>query len=167
MVLPFLHLFAYEVKEANQYTLSLMTVAMVIARIFFGVPCGRLADRLGRKKAIYMLTPLWYLSVVALLLARGPALLVLAGALWGFYPIMAVVTSSMSLELVPVQRMGRWTGVRGLVAGLVAVPAPLVSGLLWRHVGPNSVFVVPVVLDLALRVPLLATVPETLWKESR
>ncbi len=165
MVLPFIHVFANEVKGAGQYTLSMMSVAMVAAHILFGIPLGRLADRLGRKRIIYLLTPLWYLSSIVLITARGPVGLVLAGALWGFYPIMSVVTSSMSLELVPLQRMGRWSGILGVFAGLVTIPAPLIAGLIWRHVGPAYVFVIPLVLDLALRLPLLRTIPETLWRQ--
>jgi len=165
MTLPFMHLFANQVKGADQYVLSMMSVAMVVAHILFGIPFGRLADRLGRKRIIYLLTPLWYLSAIMLVLARGPVGLVLAGALWGFYPIMTVVTSSMSLELVPLQCMGRWSGLLGVFAGLVTIPAPLIGGLIWRHVGPAYVFIIPLALDLALRLPLLATIPETLWKE--
>jgi len=165
MALPFMHVFANEVKGAGQYTLSMMSVAMVAAHILFGIPLGRLADRLGRKRVIYMLTPLWYLSGIMLITARGPVGLILAGTLWGFYPIMSIVTSSMTLELVPLQCMGRWSGVLGLFAGLVTIPAPLIAGLVWRHVGPAYVFVIPIALDLALRIPLLRTIPETLWRQ--
>ena len=165
MTLPFMHLFANEVKGAEQYVLSMMSVAMVAAHIVFGIPIGRLADRLGRKRTIYLLTPLWYLSAIMLVLARGHVGLILAAALWGFYPIMSVVTSSMSLELVPLKHMGRWSGVQAVFAGLVTIPAPLAGGLIWRHVGPAYVFLIPIALDLLLRLPLLMTIPETLWKE--
>jgi len=165
MTLPFRYVFANEVKGAGQYVLSMMSVAMVLAHILFGIPLGRLADRLGRKRVIYLLTPLWYLSSIMLVLARGPAGLVLAGALWGFYPIMTVVTSSMTLELVPLEYMGRWSGLLGVFAGLVTVPAPLIAGLIWRHLGSAYVFIIPLVLDVTLRIPLLTTVPETLWKQ--
>ena len=165
MTLPFMHLFANEVKGAEQYVLGMMSVAMVVAHILFGIPLGRLADRVGRKRVIYLLTPLWYLSSIMLVLARGPVWLVLAGALWGFYTIMTVVTSSMTLELVPLEHMGRWSGLLGVFAGLVTVPAPLIGGLIWRHVGPAYVFVIALVLDMTLRLPLLMTIPETLRKE--
>jgi len=165
MTLPFMHVFANEVKGAGQYVLSMISVAMVVGHILFGIPLGRLADRLGRKRIIYLLTPLWYLSYVMFILARGPAGLILAGLFWGFYPIMTVITSSMSLELVPLKHMGRWSGLLGIFAGLVTVPAPLIAGLIWRHVGPEYVFIIPLALDLALRVPLLKTIPETLWKQ--
>ena len=52
-----------------------------------------------------------------------------------------------------------------MFAGLVTIPAPLIGGLIWRHVGPAYVFIIPLALDLALRLPLLMTIPETLWKE--
>jgi hypothetical protein len=65
------------------------------------------------------------------------------------------------------RHMGRWSGLRGAFAGLVTVPAPLVGGAVWRHAGPAYVFLIPVVLDLALRLPLLATVPETLQRNPR
>jgi len=165
MTLPFMYLFANEVKGAGQYVLGIMSVAMVVAHILFGIPLGRLADRVGRKRVIYLLTPLWYLSSIMLVLARGPVWLILAGALWGFYPIMTVVTSSMTLELVPLEHMGRWSGLLGVFAGLVTVPAPLIGGLIWRHVGPAYVFIIALVLDMALRLPLLMTIPETLRKE--
>jgi len=44
MMLPFMHLFANEMKGAGQYTLSMMSVAMVAAHILFGVPLGVLPD---------------------------------------------------------------------------------------------------------------------------
>jgi len=167
MILPFMHLFANEMKGAGQYVLSMMSVAMVLAHILFGIPLGRLADRVGRKRVIYLVTPIWYLSGIVLVLARGPVGLVLAGALWGFYPIMTVITSSMTLELVPLEHMGRWSGLLGMFAGLVTVPAPLIAGLIWRHVGPAYVFVIPLALDIALRIPLLTSIPETLWKQDK
>jgi hypothetical protein len=68
----------------------------------------------------------------------------------------------MTLELVPVERMGKWGGVLGLFGGLVTIPAPVIGGLIWRELGPMYVFLFPLVVDLFLRIPLLITIPETL-----
>ena len=68
----------------------------------------------------------------------------------------------MTLELVPLEKQGKWSGVLGLFTGLLTVPAPILGGLIWRELGPMYVFLIPVVFDLLLRIPLLATVPETL-----
>jgi hypothetical protein len=48
---------------------------------------------------------------------------------------------------------------------LITIPAPIIGGLIWRELGPMYVFVIPIVFDLLSRVPLLATVPETLGTE--
>ncbi len=52
-----------------------------------------------------------------------------------------------------------------MFTGLVTIPAPIIGGLIWREIGPMYVFVIPIVFDLFLRIPLLATVPETLGME--
>jgi len=123
---------------------------------------GRLADRIGRKRVIYLLTPLWYASNLLLALSSGPITLVLYAAFQAFYTISSGATSAMTMELVPVEQQGRWSGLLGLFAGLVTIPAPIVGGLIWRELGPLYVFLIPIALDLLLRVPLLSTVPETL-----
>ena len=142
-----------------------MTTATVLTRLLFGIPLGQLADKIGRKKVIYLLTPLWYASNLLLVLSSSSATLVLAGALQTFYSISAGATNAMTLELVPVEQMGKWSGVLGLFRGLVTIPAPVIGGLIWRELGPMYVFVIPLAIDLLLRIPLLTTVPETLGTE--
>jgi len=139
-----------------------MATATVVARLVFGIPLGRLADRIGRKRVIYLLTPLWYASNFLLAFSTGPITLILYAALQTFYSISSGATSAMTLELVPVEQQGRWSGLLGLFAGLVTIPAPIIGGLIWRELGPMYVFLIPIALDLLLRVPLLSTVSETL-----
>jgi len=159
---PFLQLFAHQAKGADQYLLGIMATASILTRLLFGIPVGRLADRIGRKKVIYLLTPLWYASHLLLVFSFNSATLVLAGALQTFYAISSGITSAMTLELVPVERMGKWSGLLGLFQGLVTIPAPVIGGLIWREWGPMYVFLIPLAIDLLGRIPLLTTVPETL-----
>jgi len=162
MTSPFLQLFAHQVKGADQYLLGVMTTSMILARILFGIPLGRLADKIGRKKVIYLLTPLWYASNLLLIFSFNSATLILAGALQTFYAISSGVAGAMTLELVPVEQMGRWSGLLGLFRGLVTIPAPFLGGLIWKGLGPAYVFVIPIAVDLLLKIPLLTTIPETL-----
>ena len=127
---------------------------------------GRLADRIGRKRVIYLLTPVWYLSNLLLAFAPGPAALVVSAALLVAYNIAVATTSAMTLEILPLEQQGRLGGLLGLFAGLVSIPAPIVGGIIWRELGPVYVFLLPIAFDLLFRVPLLATVPETLRQES-
>ena len=126
---------------------------------------GRLADRIGRKRVIYLLTPVWYLSNLLLAFSPGPAALVMSSALLVAYNIAVATTSAMTLEILPLEQQGRLGGLLGLFAGLVSIPAPIVGGIIWRELGPVYVFILPIAFDLVFRIPLLATVPETLRQE--
>jgi MFS family permease len=81
MTTPFLQLFAHQAKGADQFLLGVMTTATVLARVLFGIPLGRLADKVGRKKVIYLVTPLWYASYLLLIFSFNSVTLILAGAL--------------------------------------------------------------------------------------
>ncbi|HUV89293.1 MAG TPA: MFS transporter, partial [Anaerolineae bacterium] len=112
-----------------------MASATVVAQVAFGIPLGRLADRIGRKRVIYMVTPLWYASNVLLVLSPNALTLVLSAALQVFYTLSSGVTGAMTLELVPLEKQGKWSGVLGLFTGLLTIPAPILGGLIWRELG--------------------------------
>jgi len=155
-------LYAHEIKGADPYLLGVMATATVVATLVAGIPLGRLADRIGRKRVIYLLTPIWYASNLLLAFAPGPSALVLSSALLVSYNISVATTSAMTMEIVPLEQQGRLGGLLGLFVGLVAIPAPILGGFIWREVGPVYVFLIPIVFDLLLRIPILITVPETL-----
>ena len=157
-----MQLYAHQVKGADQYLLGAMATATVVARVAFGVPLGRLADRIGRKRIIYILTPFWYASNILLVMAPNAVTLVLSAALQVSYSLSSGVAGAMTLELVPLEEQGKWSGVLGLFTGLVSMPGPILGGFIWRELGPKYVFLIPVVFDLLLRIPLLAAVSETL-----
>ena len=159
---PFLLLYAHEIKGADAYTLSVMGAVIMAVGLVMGIPIGRLADKLGRKKVQYLLAPALYASWGLLVLASGPVSLVAAAGLWGISQLALVVGEAMSNEMVLLLQIGRWKGLLALARGLVGVPAPLISGFLWSELGPASLFLLPVILDIGLRLPLLAGIPETL-----
>jgi len=162
MTAPFLQLFAHQMKGADQYLLGIMVTATILMRVIFGIPLGRLADKIGRKKVIFLITPLWYASYLLLIFSSNSFTLILSGALQTFYFISSGVTNAMTLELVPVEEMGTWSGLIGLFRGLVTIPAPILGGLIWDNWNPIYVFLIPLAVDMLLKIPLLATIPETL-----
>jgi len=140
-----------------------MTAAATLITILMSVPLGRLADRIGRKSVLYLVTPLCYAANLALVFGRGSAILLAVGALWGFYSISWAVTAAMTAELVSMDQMGRWIGMLGLFRGfLVSIPGPIIAGMIWNRLGPAYVFLIPIAIDLVMRLPLLATMKETL-----
>jgi MFS family permease len=116
---------------------------------------------------LFAIAPLAYIGNLCLVLAPADGLLasvflLLYGVLFGFNSISLGVASSMVAEMMPQDLMGRWIGVIGLFRGLVSIPAPLIGGLIWEHLGPQYVFYAAIAVDACLRLPLLGTIQETL-----
>ena len=142
-----------------------MATATVVATLVAGIPLGRLADRIGRKRVIFLLAPLWYASLLVLAFSPGPVALVLSSVLLVAYTISTGATNAMTMEVVPLSEQGRWGGLLGLFVGLASIPAPLIGGYVWKTIGPMYVFLIPIAFDLLFRIPLLATVSETLDRD--
>jgi len=95
---PFLLLYAHEIKGADAYTLGLMGSATTAIGLLMGIPLGRLADRIGRKRVLYLLAPAHYISWGLLVLSPGSVALVIAAGLWGLSQLALVVSEAMSNE---------------------------------------------------------------------
>jgi MFS family permease len=162
MVFPFSQVFAHEAKGADGLILGAMVTASALTSIAVAIPLGRLADRVGRKKVLYGMIPLFWLSNLILVWAPGMISLIIAGILQGFYYITGPITAAMERELVPPEQMGRWLGIARFFRMLLGAFMALISGIIWDKIGPQYVFLAYVVLDLVLRVPLLISMPETL-----
>ncbi|MDH5791208.1 MAG: MFS transporter, partial [Candidatus Bathyarchaeota archaeon] len=156
---------AHEVKGAGPFIIGGITTAMILTEALFAAPLGRVTDRIGRKKIFYMLTPIYCLSYVIYAFAPSPEWLLVAGFLMGFRMLSYVAYGAMTPELVPRDCIGRWRGIMGLCLGLATIPAPIIGGLVWENLGPVWVFIIPIIIDLFVRMPLLSTVPETLNRD--
>jgi MFS family permease len=162
MVFPFSQVFAYERKGADPFILGAMITGSALTSIIFAIPLGRLADRVGRKRILYLTMPLFWISNLMLIGATKPTFLLIAGVLQGFYYIGAPVAAAMERELVPPEQMGRWLGIVRFFRMMVSALVAFLSGLIWDRIGPPYVFGAFIALDLILRAPLLIRMPETL-----
>ena len=162
MLSTFRYPYIFEVKGASQYIIGGVATATLVTEALFSTVIGRIADKVGRKKAFYILIPLFSAANLALILAPTPGWLLLAGFLMGFRMIATLSYGSMTPELVQPECLGRWRGLIGLFTGLACIPAPVVGGLIWERLGPEWVFIAITAIDLLVRTPLLYSVPETL-----
>lgn len=162
MVFPFATVFAHEIKGADELVLGAMVTGAALTSMLFGIPLGRLADRLGRRRVLFLSAPLFWLSIVVLLWSPHPLLVVAAGVLQGFYYISMPIAGAMERELVPAEHMGRWLGIVRFFKLLALAVLTFAAGLIWDRFGPAYVFLTFVALDLVVKMPLLVSMPETL-----
>jgi MFS family permease len=167
MMEPFMTVYAHQFKGANEFMLSVISMAITIVPLLTAIPLGRLADRYGRKRLLFAIAPLIYAANLCLILAPTDGkytslFLLLFGILLGFVSINLMLTSSMAAEIMPQALMGRWIGIVNLIRAIFSIPAPLIGGVMWEHISPESVFIAAIAIDLFLRLPLLASIRETL-----
>ena len=162
MVFPFATVFAHEFKGADEFVLGAMVTGAALTSVLFGIPLGRLADRAGRKRVLFLTAPLFWASILILVWAPHPLLVVAAGVLQGFYYIASPIGAAMERELVPPEQMGRWLGIARFFKMIALAALTLASGLIWDRFGPAYVFFAFVGLDVLVRMPLLVSMPETL-----
>ena len=164
MLVTFRYPFVFDVKGGSQYIIGGIATTMLITETIFSTVIGRIADKIGRKKAFYILIPFFSVANLILIWAPSPIWLLVSGFLMGFRMIAAFSYGSMTPELVPPDCLGRWRGLIGFVTGLMSIPAPVIGGFIWERFGPEWVFMLITALDLLVLTPLLYTVPETLEK---
>jgi MFS family permease len=161
MMEPFTFLYAAKIKGANALTLGIMTTVSILATIIFSLPINEIADKRGRKFATFLIRPALYIWMIMTVLAPSPSWLVLA---WFFRGIGLSSTAydTIALELVPPNQRGRWLGITNTFSSIIRIPAPLISGFLYRGSYSYLIFLIPFLIDLMLRMPLLRwKVPET------
>jgi MFS family permease len=161
MVTPYIQPYANQFKGADQFVLGAMVTAGSVVPLVLGIPFGRLSDKIGRKKVIYLTALPVVASYIMLIYAPNSIFLIASGALQGFFIITSIVTTAMSRELVPPEQMGRWTGILGLGRMGLAAIMTYACGLIWDHVGPQYVFWFIIVFYI-IRLPLLIGMPDTL-----
>jgi len=162
MVLPFSQVWAREFKGADEYVLGAMVTGMAVIPLVLGIPMGRLADRIGRKKIIYIAMPFFWVAQLILIWAPNHAFLIAAGSLEGFFHIIAVTSGAIGYELVPPEHMGRWMGTLRFFRGIFGAATIFLVGIIWDYLAPQFVFLTVIALDLFVRLPLLISMPETL-----
>jgi MFS family permease len=144
----------------------------VIVTILLQIPVGRLADRIGRKKAFFLFTPFYCLGLIVLIIAPSPEYLILAGILGGagggagigggiggaaFIPFI-----TMWWEMVPAGKRGKWYGLEGIITAAPRIPATIIGGILWDQGVKIPILLAPVLIEFLVVIPLLHTIPETL-----
>jgi MFS family permease len=160
--LTYLPLFVAEVKGADQFVLGGMATASMILPLLLSIPMGRLADTTGRKKVIYIVTPLYSLSILLLIYASNPTILLISGFLQGFFMLGLVTQGAISQELVPTSLLGTWWGILSLLSGTMSVLAPILGGFIWSFLGPVYVFLFILFVEASKITLLWLSMPETL-----
>lgn len=149
-------LYARELKGATQYTLGLMDAAYWTLIVLLAIPLGISADRFGRRKLTMLLTPIYSISLLLIIFAPNDLILIVGGLLSGSIWLALVTESSLWIEAVPKELLGSWSGMRGLLRGVVNIISPALGGILWNFLGPKYVLLF-LAMSQVIKLPILAS----------
>ena len=162
MVIPYLQLYAAEVRGANAATLAAMTTATALTSVCCGYFFGVLGDKIGRKKTLFLTIGLYAAGLILLITTKSNLTLILVGVLAGFQEIGMTLSGSMQHELVPPYVRGRWSGVNSFTCSMISAFVAAIAGMVYDNIGPQWVFLIYIGCEVVVRLPLLLSLPETL-----
>jgi MFS family permease len=169
LALPFAPLWLVNVKGADPYILGIMGTAGTLVSLLLQLPVGRLADKVGRKRAFYFFRPFVYLGSLLLVFAPSPEYLILVG-IFGYFGLQGgggslsgvsfIPFITMNFELVPEAKRGRWLGITGFF-NILSFPASVIGGILWAQGFMMEVLLIPIFLEIFIALPIIRTIPDT------
>ena len=116
--------------------LGLLMNVLCAATVAAQIPMGRLIDRYGRRPFLLSSTLLWLTSLSGYLFLRGFYVYLLLHALWGVSLAMWIPAFNAYLsDIVGEDERGRAFGDLNALMGLISLPAPIIGGLLYDHLG--------------------------------
>ncbi len=162
MIVPFLQLYAAEVKGASAGQLAAMTTATALTSVVCGYLFGILSDKFGRKVTLTSTILLYIAGLLLLIFSNNTSTLIVVGMLAGFQEIGQVLAGSVQHELVPAWARGRWAGANNMIGSLISAAMAAIAGYVYDVMNPSLLFIIYIAAEIFVRLPILFSLPETL-----
>ena len=131
------------------------TIATAIP-VFFSIPAGYLAERVGRRRLAYYTRFIgWMGTLITIFTPRThPELLIVAIALQSMLITMFIGWTAFRQESIPLQARGRWSGINILMNGLVGIITPILGGTIW-NINPDYLWWISLFCDAFIVLPVM------------
>jgi EmrB/QacA subfamily drug resistance transporter len=152
---------------ADAVQLSWVATAYILAMAMAMIPVGRFADIHGRKKVFLAGIVTYSISCSATALVPSISWLIGLRVVQGFGAALFISTGMAILtSIFPPERRGRAMGIYAGAVYLGASVGPFVGGVITRHLGWRSIFVIMLLLGVASFVAVIRNIKAE-WADAR
>jgi MFS family permease len=121
--------------------LLVIVIAFNVIDALVAWPIGALSDRIGRRRLIAIAWSLYALTYAGLAMAGEPGAVLPLWLLYGaYYGVNEAVGRALVADLAHPDLRATAYGILNAVTGLAILPASIVAGILWDHVGQAAPF---------------------------
>lgn len=146
LVMPLISVYAFNLSS-NPLLVGLSASGYALTQILFLYPLGKLSDKIGRKKVIFVGLFIFAFGSLICAISDNIYLLVLGRLLQGAGAISSTVTAFIS-DLVPLENRSKAMAIFGIFIGLSFVLSMLIGPVLGGAFGIKSLFLLTFVLAL-------------------
>jgi len=129
--------------------LPIFYLIITVTAAIFSLPMGKLSDKIGRKKLMYLAFILWAAICISFILSTSSIVVVAAFVLYGLHKAaLETVQKTYTSELCPECFRATGLGVFQMAIGICALPASLIAGFLWDNINMQAPFYLSLGLSL-------------------
>ena len=140
----------------SDHTAMLLYITFYIIYTIFTIPAGMISDKIGRKPVIGIGYALFGLTSLGLVFVSNLFQIVWLFVLYGvFYAMIDGVQRAFVVDLSPPDLKATALGTFHTATGLAALPAGVITGLLWDTISPEMAFAYGFVLSIVAAASLL------------
>lgn len=151
----FLLLRATDVGFTSTNAILLYFIYNVTASLF-AIPCGKLSDKMGRKKILvggYLTFAAVYFSFA---FCHSAIFMMIIFIVYGLFTAMtAGAERALIAEVAPIQLKGTMLGLHSTLSGIALLPASVIAGLLWDTIGAYAPFMYGGIMALIAAIILI------------
>ena len=136
--------------------LPVFYLIITITSALFSLPMGKLSDRIGRKKIMYLAFFFWAVICFCFIYSTDSIIVIAVFILYGLHKAaLETIQKTYAAELSPDCFRASGLGVFQMAIGICALPASLIAGFLWDSINMHAPFYLSLTLTLAACVLLI------------